>query len=68
MSLSARLLWGSAEPAQPAAFAPPELFFFYSSALSQGLWHCSRCRVCLASQHLPASRSLPTHLPPAPVW
>lgn len=57
-------LQGSAEPAQAAALTLPGPFFLYSSALSQGLWRCRRCRVCLAPQHLPASRSLPTQLPP----
>lgn len=58
MSLSAHLQ-GLAEPAQAAALTLPGPFFLYSSVLSQG-------RVCLAPQHLPASRSLPTHLPPTP--
>lgn len=64
VSLSAHLQ-GLAEPAQAAALTLPGPFFLYSSVLSQGLWRCRR-RVCLAPQHLPASRSLPTHLPPAP--
>lgn len=57
-----------AEQAWPAVLALPGPFFLYSSALSQGLWCCSRCCVCLDLQHLPASRSLPTHLPPTPAW
>lgn len=68
MSLSARPPRGSAEPVRPAALALPGPFFLYSSALSQGPRRCGRHRVCLASQHLPASRSLPTRLPPTPGW
>lgn len=40
------------------ALPPPRPFLLYSPALSQG-----PRAVCLASQHLPASRVLPTHLP-----
>lgn len=64
VSLSAHLQ-GLAEAAQAAALTLPGPFFLYSSVLSQGLWRCRRRRVCLAPQHLPASRSLPTHLPPS---
>lgn len=66
MSLLVRPPQLLAEPAWPAMLALPGPFFLYSSALSQGLWCRSRCCVCLDLQHLPASRSLPTHLPPTP--
>lgn len=51
----------TAEPALCNAHPPPALFSFIAQCYLK-----VPAAVCLASQHLPASRLLPTHLPPAP--